>query len=351
MKHLLLLLLALPFGSAAATGASVAPPPPAGQRTLLVLNKSDHSASLIDPESGATRHVVPTGRGPHEVAVTADGRLAVVADYGDETPGRTLTVIDVEEGAVARTIELGEYRRPHGLAWIGASGRLLVTAEAQAALLEVDVERGLVVRAMPTGARASHMVAALPDGSRAFVANIASGSLSALDLATGELLAEVATGAGCEGVAVTPDGAWVWTANRAADTLSVVDARTLAVVATLDAPGFPIRIQITPDGRRALVSCADAGEVAVFDVAERELVGGIGLRLLAEAGTDEHMFGEAFGQSPVPIGIQIAPDGRTAWVANSSVARVAVIDLESLTLRGSFETGRQPDGLGYSSLP
>src|SRR5436190_16561270 len=82
--------------------------------TLVVLNKSEATAALVDPESGAVRRTVPTGTGPHEAAVSPDGRCAVVSNYGQQAPGSTLTVIDLERAAVARTIELGEYHRPHG---------------------------------------------------------------------------------------------------------------------------------------------------------------------------------------------------------------------------------------------
>lgn len=343
MKLRLFLALALVWASSPAARA---------EETLVALNKTDSTASLIDPATGATRAVLSTGQGPHEVAIAADGRLAVVSDYGAEVPGRTLTVLDLEARRVARTIDLGDYRRPHGLAWIGKSSRLLVTAEVQAVLLEVDVEQGKVVRAIPTRANASHMVVATPDGTRAFVANIASGSVTAIDLARGEILASVETGAGCEGIDVSPDGRQVWTANREAGTVSVLDARELTVLATLEAPGFPIRVKLTPDGKRALVSCAEAGEVVVFDALERELVASIGMHpLREEEAGDEHMFGQAFGESTVPIGIQVHPDGTTAYVANSGVGRVAVLDLASLALRGSFETGQQPDGLGFASRP
>ncbi|MCA8969446.1 MAG: YncE family protein, partial [Planctomycetes bacterium] len=186
MQHLLRkVLLAAPLLAGAAAAD-----------TLVVLNKSADTATLLDPATGEARAVVATGAGPHEVAARADGKLAIVSDYGAETPGRTLSVLDLERGERARTIDLGEYRRPHGLAWSSESGHLLVTAEVQAVLLEVDVDEGKVVRAIPTEGRASHMVAASPDGTRAFVANIASGSLSAIDLEAGRLLAVVPTGAG-----------------------------------------------------------------------------------------------------------------------------------------------------------
>ena len=51
---------------------------PASAATLVVLNKSEHTASLIDPDSGKMLAKLPVGRGPHEVIVSPDGRAAYV---------------------------------------------------------------------------------------------------------------------------------------------------------------------------------------------------------------------------------------------------------------------------------
>src|SRR5215208_777490 len=104
---LLLLLLAI-----AGASAAVAQTPRGGAGVLVVLNKRAATASLLDAASGAAVATLPTGVGPHEVAISPDGRLAVVADY--EGPagaggGSTLTVLDLRARAVARTIPLGEY--------------------------------------------------------------------------------------------------------------------------------------------------------------------------------------------------------------------------------------------------
>ena len=43
---------------------------------LVVLNKSDHEACLVDPASHKVLTKLPTGLGPHEVAVSPNGRFA-----------------------------------------------------------------------------------------------------------------------------------------------------------------------------------------------------------------------------------------------------------------------------------
>ena len=50
--------------------------------TLVASNMNDNSATIIDAASGRVRATVPTGEGPHEVAISNDGRWAMVSNYG-----------------------------------------------------------------------------------------------------------------------------------------------------------------------------------------------------------------------------------------------------------------------------
>ena len=312
---------------------------------LVVLNKSDDTASILDAATGKAKATVPVGHGPHEVEVLAGGRTAAVSNYGDRArPGRSLTLLDLEKGAAAATIELPEGARPHGLCAL-ADGRLLVTAEGLKELLVVDPQAKKLVLRVATAREVSHMVVATPDGARAFVANIGSGSVTVVDLAAGKVLQDIPTGQGAEGIAITPDGREVWVCNRAADTISVVDAKTLAIVATMKAPSFPIRVKITPDGKRALVSCAQSGDVAVFDTAGRAEVKRIAIDREAVPGAADRIFSTQFGKSPVPVGLLMATDGKRAWVASTNADVVSVIDLEKLAVVGRLTAGKEPDGL------
>lgn len=75
--------------------AMLTSPAPVAAGTLVVANKAEATVSLVDVASGEVVATLPTGAGPHEVAVSPDGRTALVADYGGREPGRTLTVIDL----------------------------------------------------------------------------------------------------------------------------------------------------------------------------------------------------------------------------------------------------------------
>jgi len=326
---------ALALGPASATEAPGA--------TLVVLAKAEARASLVDPASGAVVTTIPTGEGPHEVAVSPDGRTAVVTNYGSRSrPGGSLTVIDVAAARAVRTIDVGAGARPHGIAFLDRT-RAAVTAEGAKALLVVDVARGEVEARIETGQEIAHMVAVTPDGRRAFVANIGSGTVTAVDVPGRRVLAHVPTGEGAEGVAVTPDGREAWVTNRAADTLSVVDVASLRVVATLPCASFPIRIAFAPGGRRALVTNARSGDVAVLDVAERREVARISAAL-ADAGGEGRLL--AFRGS-TPIGVLVSPNGARAFVAHASADAVAEFDLATGKVVRTIVAGREPDGMAW----
>ena len=317
----------------------------AGPDLLVVVNKSDDTVTILNAANGAVTATVPVGKGPHEVEVLADRKTAAVSNYGKAgEPGRTVTLVDVDRGAALGTIDLGEGTRPHGLEAL-ADGRLLVTAEGTKELLVVDPAARKVVARIPTGREVSHMVVA-PRGARAaYVASIGSGTVSAADLASGKIAKDLATGAGAEGIDLTPDGREVWVVNREANTVSVVDAAKLEILASLPAPKFPIRVKITPDGRRALVSCAQSGDIAVFDAKSRKEVKRIPMDREAVPGSEARVFSTRFGKSPVPVGLLIAPDGRTAWVASTNADVISVLDLDKLEVVGRLTAGKEPDGL------
>lgn len=322
-----------------------------GDGTLYVLNKSDGTVSPIDTSTGEAGATITVGDGPHEAALSPDGSTLVVCNYGRETPGRTLTVIDTATGAVRGTMDLREYHRPHGIVYLPGSDTIAVTAEAEQKLLLIDVAKGEMLAAIDTGQDISHMVAITPDGARAFVANIGSGSISAIDLVKRELIRSIPTGDGAEGIAVHPTRPEVWVTNRAKDTVAVVNTETLEVETLIVCPQFPIRIAFTPDGASALVSNAQSGDLAVLNTETRTIQRRISMdeEPVGEGEKAQRLFSDTFGQSPVPVGILIRPDGRFAYIANTNADVISVIDLESWTIVGRLRAGKEPDGLAWST--
>lgn len=331
-----------------AAAVALAPPVASGD-SLLVANKSDHTVHRLDLTTGEATVELTTGLHPHEIAVAPDGRTAVVSNYGNrDEPGSTLTVLDLATDTVVATVDLGEHRRPHGLAWI-SSTEVAVTAEATRHLLVVAPQSVEVLRAIETGQEVSHMVVVEAASRRAFVANIGSGTVTVIDLASGEKLADIETGEGAEGIAVRPGSGEIWVGNRAADTLSVLDAASLEIVAEVPCPGFPIRLAFTPDGDRLLVSAARSGELVLFDAAGRLELTRAPLNLQTAPDAADRLFGDRFGASPVPVGLVVAPDGATAWVAATQADVVVEVDAATLEVRRLLHAGREPDGMALSA--
>ena len=327
------------------------PPARSESGTLLVLNKSDDSLSLIDAMTGDRLVDLPTGSGPHEVAVSDDGALAVVSNYGRaQQPGRTLTVIDLAGAKVTGTIDLGEHGRPHGVQFLPGGRTLVVTTEASGSVLLVDVAARRVMRAVPTRQQVSHMVVLDPEERRAYVANIGSASVSVIDLDKAYVVAQIPAGQGAEGIDLSPDGRELWVTNRNDDSVSIIDARQLTLAATLPCKGGPIRVKLTPDGSRALVSNSGTGDIAVFDTAGRREIGRIPLAFSELEATDSRLFGDGARVEPVPVGLAISPDGTRAWVASTNADLVTVLDLDTLEVAGRIKAGREPDGLGWTPV-
>lgn len=65
---------------------------------------------------------------------------------------------------------------------------------------------------------------------------------------------------------------------------------------------------------------------------------------------EDRLFGDRFGDSSVPIGIEIAPDGERAYIAHANADRIQVLDLESWETVGTITAGREPDGMAYSTV-
>ena len=316
---------------------------------IIVAHKTDNTIHIIERKTGETLHILETGLEPHEVEVSDDGNIAVVCNYGNrEIPGNTLSVYDIKNAVLLRTINLGEHTRPHGMQWISGTTKMLVTAESTNSLLVVDVEKGLVERAIGTEQPVSHMVAASNDFKTAFVPSIRTGNVTIIDLQNASIIAQVYSGKGAEGAAVSPCGKELWVTNRSDNTLAVFDTQTYELLSTLECGDFPIRIKFTPDGSKVLVSNAQSADVAVFDAPNKVLLAKIELTVpLPEEIDDERFFAKEFKGSSIPIGL-VVPHNTTAYVANTNADLVSEIDLIKLEITRHFPTGKQPDGISFS---
>jgi YVTN family beta-propeller protein len=300
--------------------------------SVLVANQRSASATLIDLQSGASKDIV-VGEGPHEAAISPNGRVGVVTIYGTQTPGNELAVIDIPSAQVTRKISLGSYTRPHGVVFMpGSNERVVVTSEASQNVVLVDVAKGAVEEAIGTLAQVSHMVGVTGNGERAFTANIGSGSVSEVDLKSKRLVRAIQVGPRAEGIAVAPDGKTVWAGSNTDGTVSIIDVAEGKIAQTLSGFQLPYRLAISANGKLAIICDPQGDKIHVADVAERKVLWSL----------------DALGQ---PRGVSISPDASTAFITLNGDKSVAVVDLTTRKVVKRYPVGESPDGVAYGPAP
>lgn len=323
-SHTLILLSALLLALLVALSAGAQTSGP----RLLILNKSDSTLAIVDPQTLKVVGRVPTGNAPHEVTISPDSRFAYVSNYGTgPEPGSSLSVIDLAAMKEVKRIDIAPMLRPHGITFV--AGAVWFTAEGSRVVARYDPVSGRVNWMMGTGQTTTHMVVVTPDGKKLFTANIGSNTVSAIDTANGRVT-QIAVGPGPEGMDLAPDGKELWVAHNNDGEVSIIDPATNKVKETVKVGDKPIRVKFTPDGRRVLISNANGNEVAIFDAATRKEWKRVPV-------------------GAVPVGILITPDGQRAFVASTAANKVSVIKLDDGTLAGTIEPGKEPDGLAWAS--
>jgi DNA-binding beta-propeller fold protein YncE len=248
-----------------------------------------------------------------------------------------MSLISLPDGMTIRTIDLGKFSTPHDVQWVNEN-QVVSTAEANRALLLVNVDSGEIERVFKTGNSGSHMLSLSTDRTRLYSSNMSGGgSVSVFDFQTGEKIRDIDTGKECEGVGVSPDGRWVWAGNRAEDTVSIIGTESLQIVKTLDSPGFPYRVEFTPNGKYALVPHAVSGTLMVGDVAGKSVIRHIPLDMTKV-------------DNPSTAGVIPHPDNIHAFVTVRNDNSMLVLNLETGETLGRVEVQSSPDGIAYSPI-
>lgn len=297
--------------------------------TVIVLNKSGNDASFIDLASGETVATLPTGRGPHELIVSDDGRWAIGTDYAG---GNSLTVFDVENLQVNKTIDLQDYPRPHGILFLPGQEEVIVTSEASQKLVIVNVHSGEIVSDISSNQQGSHMVALSEDGSTAYTSNGGADSVSVIDVPGGSFSRTMDVPDGPEAITSNKSGSEIWVGSNDEAVVTVFSRDDAKIIAQWSGFEWPYRILLTDDEQFAVVPDLGKEVLRFFDAQTKSELGSIDM------------------QGMGPQGVTLYFDDRTLFLALSGQNKVLVIDIESREVLGEYQTGNAPDGIGYSPL-
>jgi YVTN family beta-propeller protein len=133
-------------------------------------------------------------------------------------------------------------------------------------------------------------------------------------------------------VALSPDESWLVSVNQTSDSVSLVDVRSGRVLDELATGSHPSNIVLTPDGRTVLVTASWSGTLHVLQIEAGKLktVGSIDL------GDD-------------PVGIAVTSDARRAFIGLVATGYVAEVDLKNLSVIRRIPVGKWPRYLTLSA--
>jgi YVTN family beta-propeller protein len=304
--------------------------PNAGSNTVSVI----HTATNTVIGSPIVVGSVPIG-----VAVTPDGRKVYVANNGTDT----VSVIDTATNTVIATIRVGP--NPYGVA-VTPDGSKVFVANCgcntptsapfpRNTVSVIDTATNTVVGSpIPVGS-IPLAVAATPDGSKVYVTNSASNSISAIATAANTVRAFPVSEP--HGLAVSPDGSKVYVANNGTGIVSVIDTATNTVTFATPVGFNPLGVPVTPDGRNVYITnnANNINTVSMIDTAKNTVIG-----------------------SPIMVGfdafrVAVTPDGSKVYVTNASSNSnsVPVIATTANTVSATIPVGVNPAALGILIQP
>ena len=277
-------------------------------QTLVVVEEGFGKIVEVDESNHACRAEIPVGLKPHEIALSADGRMAYVSNFGLlETnfkvgvPGKTISVIDVAKGVEVKRLNLpeGPLAAPHGVKLrpgTTARAELFTNAEIGDTMLVFDPTSGEVVHTFPLPSGIHNFIFS-PDGASLYAFST-KGQVFKIDPDSGHIDA-TASIASPRGLALTADNAQLIVAGKGE--IQLLNPKTLSAVKIftgLDV-GQLFYPTASPDGRLIFAPAALDGVVLAIDA----VTGKVLRRIPSES----------------PLSVIIQPDQDSAWISNVKV--------------------------------
>ncbi len=282
--------------------------------------------------SPAGRHL-SVGTLPLNAVLSNDGKYVVVTTNGLARPA--LSVIDIASWTVKSTTPLDAAWL--GLAWSPDGTRLYASGAAQNSVQEFTFADGTLTKArtfaLPaqTGETFTGGLAVSPNGRTLFVTRVFAMTLSAIDLASGQVTKTIQLPTEPYTTVVSPDATTVFVSLWGGGTVQAYTTDSLSPLLTYATGEHPNALAISPDGKRLFVACGNSAAVWAFDVFSGDATEQISTSLFPDA-----------PPTSTPNSLALSPDGRTLLVADADVNAVAVIDVSNAAR--SFVDGFIPAG-------
>ena len=329
-------------------------------RWLVTANQIANTVSLIDTDSGELVGEVSCGEYPVDIAFTPDGsQVLVTAQWQGK-----LQSFDVSDGKLVHKGDLDLGYDPAGIAITSNSKRAVVGQVADAKVAEVDLENLRVIRRIDSGQWPRYLTLS-PDGRRLAVGNGGDSNISVIDTNTGETLYEepLANGTNLGQMRTSADGTYAYFTWMVYRTNPItpgnirrgwvlgsrigrvrLDGASYREAITLDVPGRavadPHDLVITDDQEWLVVSASGTHELLIYQLSEMPFIaqGGPGDLIDRKLQYNRDFF-DRISLGGRPMGLRMAKDNRTVYVANYLLNAVQVVDLHTRTVTAEIALG------------
>lgn len=315
------------------------------QRMLLALSKEEHTLSIIDPKSLELNKTIPVGEDSHEIAVSADGKTAYVANTG-RGQFHEMHIVDLENEKLISTFDTMPLYGLHGLQY--KQGKLWFTAQGSKAIGRYDPATNKIDLTLGTGQETTHLLFVNNEATRIAATNVHSGTISVFDYQlvqphvppTGKLPPGakaqmewvhtiIPVDMGVEGFSVSSNEKELWAATPQGD-LYVVDLDSKEIIEKISARiDGAHRVAITPDDKKVIIVSVKTGDFVVYDRTSREEIGKIQIC---------HGAGLLVDDIEPRVFVACTPDNY-----------ISIVDLEEMREVAKLDVGGRPDGMAWYS--
>ncbi len=216
----------------------------AAAKYAYVTNQHSANIGVIDLASNTEVATVPVPFDPFRVRLSPDGRSLFVTGNAD-----SLFIIDVQSRQITERLGVGQ--AANGLAIDYTGTRLYVSNRNSGTISEVDLTRNKLLRTIDVGGTPQELVLS-PGGTLLYVAD-ETGSIQVWSLRKGVKRGDITVPGGAFAMAVSPDWRQLYVTSSLGGAIYLLDWKTGATLQTVTTGGTPRRIGFAADGSTAVV--------------------------------------------------------------------------------------------------
>ena len=330
---------------------------------LVIIVSGTISAMTIAPSAATAFAGAP-------IAFTTAGTDVASNNLGNETALTTFSSSDPADAITGNVVTLSSVVGLHKIT--ATNGKASVTA-AVTVTAGPRVEATVSVGSNPNG------VAVTPDGSKVFVANTATNTVSVINTTT-NVSTPIVVGANPRSVAITPDGLKLYVTNSGGSTVSIVDVLSGVVSGEITVGSNPVGVAFSRDGTNAIVTNSGANTISIIDPASDAVTStlevqinpiavaffsdGSGAYVANKGSNSVSVVAMAYGSPELyplprfrynitvkssPQDVAVSPDGSNMYVTSGAEGTVSVIATKTDAVTNTIDVGSGANGVAFSA--